>query len=85
MAASEWYGYYRSKTSAELVTAIAALEAKLDSGFSSQQIGSKAYTRDLGLIQDRLQAATYIQRERAAASGGQNPNVGGVDFSTLSV
>ncbi len=87
MAASDWHGYYRSKSTAEIDAAITSLEAKLDSGFTSQQVGGKAYTRDLNLIQDRLTAASYVQRERAAsaAGGGGNPNIGVVDFGDLCV
>jgi len=77
MAASDWAEIYRSYSPEELATEIVELK-KQKSVFSSQQIGSKSYTKDLQMLQSQLQAAIRVQNGRKAPEGEFS---GVVDFS----
>lgn len=88
MAASEHLLRFRLYTAEELAAERTRL-ITLNSGFSSQNMGTKAYqiaTRD---VLDQLNAIAYVQRERGYSvpdgpRATPNTMVGTVDFSQLS-
>lgn len=59
MAMTDWQEIYRTYSTEELQAEIAALK-KLATPLTSQQMGSKSYTKDLREIRDRLQAAIVV-------------------------
>jgi hypothetical protein len=67
MAASDWVEIYATYSAGELAAEIDALK-KLATPLSSQQIGSKSYTKDLREVRDRLQAANRVLRTRNASA-----------------
>jgi small-conductance mechanosensitive channel len=67
MAASDWVEIYATYTGEELSAEIEQLK-KLATPLSSQQIGSKSYTKDLREVRDRLQAANRVLRTRNASA-----------------
>ena len=67
MAASDWVEIYATYSGGELAAEIDALK-KLATPISSQQIGSKSYTKDLREVRDRLQAANRVLRTRNASA-----------------
>jgi|APCry1669189000_1035189.scaffolds.fasta_scaffold46409_2 hypothetical protein len=78
MASSEWMEIYRSYTPEEIENEITGLkkEATL---YTQQTSGEKSYTKELRLVQDRLQAAIRIRNERTL--GARRPSVAFPNFS----
>jgi hypothetical protein len=82
MAMTDWQEIYRTYSSAELQEEIIALK-KLAIPLSSQQLGSKSYTKDLREIRDRLQAATRLLTHGGVGSSDDYtavPDFSGVRF-----
>ncbi len=69
---------FRSYSTEELDTEIAELKRQ-KSLFSSQNIGSKSYTKDLRELRDQLQAAIRVKNERS--QGPCARSFGTTDFS----
>lgn len=80
MASPEWLEIFRSYTPEELAAQIVDLKKQV-SVFTSQQVGSKSYTKDLGELRGQLSAAIRVQKERANPRG--NPGFGITDFSKV--
>jgi hypothetical protein len=78
MAISHFESFYRILTDEELAAERARLLQQLDSFFSSQQVGSKGYSRDTGTLKDRIGAIglEMARRQAVASAGGNNPCVG---------
>lgn len=78
MASSEWMEIYRAYTPAEIENEITNLkrEATL---YTQQTSGEKSYTKELRLVQDRLQAAIRVRNEHTI--GARRPSVAIPDFS----
>ena len=79
---------YRRKTNEQLEAELTRLEA-INSGFASQNMGTKAFTVALSQVADQLEAASYVLAERgySVPTGPRatpNHHVGTVDFSQLS-
>ncbi len=83
MARDDWLIAYRGYTDAELDAEITRLKAQ-DTAFSSQNAGSKGFTRDMSQFSDRLTAALEIRRERGHATEGSF-RAGTTDFSGVDV
>lgn len=81
MASPEWLEIFRSYTGEELAAQITELKKQV-SVFSSQQVGSKSYTKDLGELRGQLSAAIRVQKERSQEPG-VNQSVGVTDFSRI--
>jgi hypothetical protein len=71
---------YRSYETAELNDEIAQLKKDLRGAFNAQGSGSVSHQRDTTMLENRLQAATRVNNERAARGTG-NGMKGTVDFS----
>jgi hypothetical protein len=87
MAVADHLLRYRMMTEAELVTENARLSA-LNSGFASQNLGTKAFTLALSQVMDQLNAVAYVRRERGySVPDGprvtQNTQVGVVNFEDI--
>ena len=85
MAYTDFLLRYRSLSNDALVAKQAALEAK-DTILSQQSMGSKAFTRDLRLLQDQLNAIAYVLKERSATTIIKpiiNHGIGITDFSEV--
>ncbi len=80
MASSEWMEIYRAYTPEEIENEITNLkrEATL---YTQQTSGEKSYTKELRLVQDRLQAAIRVRNERTI--GARRPSVAMPDFSNF--
>lgn len=78
MASPEWLEIFRSYTPEDLATMVTDLKKQIGV-FTSQQVGSKSYTKDLGELRGQLSAAIRVQNERANPRG--NPGFGITDFS----
>jgi hypothetical protein len=79
MASPEWLEIFRSYSPEALAAQVEELKKQV-SVFTSQQVGSKSYTKDLGELRGQLSAAIRIQNERA------NPGQAGfgiTDFSRV--
>lgn len=76
-----WLETYKSYDGDELQDRIDELKSQI-SVFSSQGIGSKTFTRDLGELRDQLAAATRAKRELGQPNVG---NSGTTDFSQTCV
>lgn len=73
----------RLKTTEQLQAEITRLEL-LNSGFASQNLGTKAFTIAIGNVMDQLEAASYVLAERGFTviiPSRLNPNIGTIDFS----
>lgn len=81
MASPEWIETFRSFTGEELAAQILALKKQI-SVYSSQQIGSKSYVKDMSALKDQLHAAVRVQNERSHSSQGSG---GYVDFSQVQI
>lgn len=79
MAMTTHYETYSSYTSDELDTEIAALKARR-LGYLSQSAGGKSYTQDMNRLDEMLQAATRVKRERSGGVGRGN-SMAVADFS----
>ena len=79
MAAENWMEIYRSYTPEELAEEITQLKKDVRGSFAQQGTGSVNHSRDLNMLENRLQAATRVQNERANRNGG-NPSKGQVSF-----
>lgn len=79
MAMTDWQEIYRTYSTEELQAEIAALK-KLAVPLSSQQLGSKSYTKDLKEIRDRLQAAIIVLNP-SLSQGYENNFTAVPDFS----
>ena len=85
MAYTDYLLRFRAMSSADLAVKQAALEAK-DTILSQQSMGSKAFTRDLRLLQDQLNAIAYVLKERSATTIIKpiiNHGIGITDFSEV--
>lgn len=54
--------------------------------FIQQAMGTKNFQRDLGLLEERLQAVNFVTKERSATTiipATLNHNIGVMDFSNL--
>jgi hypothetical protein len=80
MASSEWMEIYRAYTPEEIETEITSLKNQATL-YTQQTSGEKSYTKDLRLVQDRLQAAIRIRNERTI--GARRPSVAVTDFSNF--
>ena len=78
MASLEWMEIYRSYSPEELDTEITMLKAQATL-YTSQSIGEKSHTKDLVMVQNRLQAAIRVRNERVNLYS--NPSYGVADFS----
>lgn len=75
----------RRKTNEQLEAEITRLEL-LNSGFASQNLGTKAFTLAINNIMDQLEAASYVLSERSyrvpdGPRATPNTMTGTVDFS----
>ena len=76
---------FRQKSTADLLTLQAALEAQ-ETVFVQQAMGTKSFTRDLHLLQDKLNAIAFVLRERGSSAiikPQLNPNIGITDFGNI--
>lgn len=76
---------YRSKTTEELEALLASYEAQ-ETNLSQQAMGTKSFTRDLHILDDKMQAIAYVLRERGALEPIKVPvniGVGITDFSDI--
>jgi len=80
MSKADWVAIYRYFDGAELDAVIADCKLK-SSTLSQQSMGTKAFTRDLGELRDKLGAATVIRNERNKSNAGQGS--GTIDFSDI--
>lgn len=65
MAMTDHLLRFRQKTTEELQTLQAALEAQ-QAGFTAQSMGTKSYQRDMRRLDDMLNAIAFVLRERGA-------------------
>lgn len=79
MASLEWMEIYRAYTPEEIETEITSLKNQATL-YTSQTSGEKSYTKDLILVQNRLQAAIRVRNERTI--GSRRPSVALADFSS---
>lgn len=84
---SDYTAGYRMESNEELLVEKAALKAQRTI-FTQQSMGSKGLTRDLRLLEEKLQAVNYVLRERGYVvpsndSLRKSSLVGAVDFSQL--
>ena len=85
MAMSDHLLRFRQKTTEALQALQTSLEAQ-ETTFSSQNMGTKSFTRDLRLLEEKLQAIAFVLRERGAIVIIKPPvnfGVGLVDFSGM--
>jgi len=87
MAVADHLLRYRMMTDAELVTENARLTA-LNSGFASQNLGTKAFTLALSQVMDQLNTVAFVRRERGysvpeGVRVTQNTMVGVVNFEYI--
>lgn len=80
MASSEWMEIYRAYTPEEIETEITTLKNQATL-YTQQTSGEKSYTKDLIMVQNRLQAAIRIRNERTI--GARRPAVAFPDFSNF--
>ena len=78
MANTEWLEIFRVWPPEKLASHVGKLEEQIEV-FSSQQIGSKSYVKDLGELRGALSAAARVVKERTRP----NPGAGIIDFSNI--
>lgn len=74
---------FRQKSTEDLLAKQAELEGQ-ETTFIAQSMGGKSFTRDLQLIESKLQAIAYVLAQRGYTTPVKaiiNPNIGTVDFS----
>lgn len=71
MAMTTHYEIYRSYTNDELAAEITDLKARRKA-YQSQSAGGKSYTQDLSRLDEALQAAVRVQRERSRSATGED-------------
>lgn len=81
----EWLSIYGKYSDAELVAEIATLKTASQNLLTSQQIGSRAYTKSNAEIRDRLQAALEVQQRRGVADNVSAQGPLFPDFSAVQV
>lgn len=85
MAYSDHLLRFRQKSTEELQALQTQLEAQ-ETIFTQQGMGTKTMTRDLRLLQDKLNAIAFVLRERGSTviiKAQLNPNIGVTDFSCI--
>lgn len=80
MAAPEWMEIFRSWSTPQLQAQIDTLNKQI-SVFSTQQVGSKSFTKDLRELRDQLSSAVRTLNERSLPPG--NDRVGITDFRNI--
>jgi ribosomal protein L29 len=77
---ANWDTIYRSYSDEELTEERAKIKKQLDNSYTSQNTGSKSYTRDIQMLERRMTSIATIMNERNAQSGGNSGLSGQVDF-----
>ncbi len=85
MAANDMLLDYRSYSTDELIAERTTLRASRTT-FISQNMGSKGFTKNLQLLEDRIRAVAYVLRERGSLEPVKpviNNNIGVADFGGI--